>query len=82
MFGLFVRRRCRRIAIDFNEDEPRDVILLLHDIKAQDAWFLDAFARIRQRGRLECLDTLRFDADMDMNNKHGFPIRQSMPKLK
>jgi hypothetical protein len=43
---------------------------LLEAIEASDARFPPAFPRIGRRGQLESLDKLRFDMDVNVNDKH------------
>jgi hypothetical protein len=49
----------------------RRVILLLDDVKARDARFFQACARIGDRRLFESLHPLRLDVNMNVNNEHG-----------
>ena len=59
------------VTIGLNKDEPRRIVLLLNDVEAPNARFLHAFPRVGETGLLKCLNTLRFDVDMDVDNEHG-----------
>ena len=68
MLGFLVRRRGLRSAIDLHQHKARRVILLLHEIKAGDARFLDALSRVGNRGLFEGLDVLRFYVNVNVND--------------
>src|SRR5439155_11834523 len=59
-----------RVAIDFDEHETVRVVRLLDDIKAGNARFLDAVARVLECGLPERLDALRFHMNLDMDDQH------------
>ena len=82
MLCFLVRGRSGGIPINLHQNETRRVVLLLHDIEARDARLLQARAPIGERRLLESFHTLRFDADMNMNNEHGRRIREHTEKLK
>src|SRR2546429_1671697 len=70
MRSLFVCRRRVRVAIDFDEHETVWVVRVLDDIKAGNARFLDAVARVLECGLPERLDALRFHMNLDMDDQH------------
>src|SRR5437899_7864947 len=72
MRSLLMLRRRIGVAIDLDEHKPCRVVLLLDDIEPGDAGFADAVARIFERGLFEGLDAFRFNAHMNMDNKHRF----------
>jgi hypothetical protein len=56
-------------AVGFDEHKARGVVGLLDDIKAGDARFEEALARVFGRGRFERLDTVGFNADANVNDQ-------------
>jgi hypothetical protein len=58
-------------AIGFYENETRGIILLLKHVKARNAGFLDAGARVGERRLLEGLNVIGLQVDMNMDDKHG-----------
>jgi hypothetical protein len=75
MSGFFVCRRSIGRAVSFDEHEPRWVILLLDDIEAGDAGFLEAEPGIFERRLFEFGDGFKFYADMNVNNEHEMTFR-------
>ena len=57
MRGLLVARRRIGVAIDLEQRESRRIVVLLDDVEADDARFLDAVARVLERRRLEGVDS-------------------------
>jgi hypothetical protein len=70
------------IAINLHQHEPRRVILLLQDVEAQDAGFLQTVARVESGRLLERHDALRFDMDLNVNYEHVRRIRENPEKHK
>ena len=68
MFGFLMRVGGTGITIDFHQHEPRRVVLLLQNVKAQDAQFQQAPACVEPRRLFEVLNAFRFDMDMNVNN--------------
>ena len=82
MFRFLVGRRCGRVAIHFNQDESRWVILLLHDVKARDTRLSQALTSVCERGFFEGINRFRFNVDMNMNDEHARRIRETPTNLK
>ena len=75
MLGFLVRRGSIWCAVRFDEHEPRWVILLLDDIEAGDAGFLNTEPGIFERRLFELGNGFRFYADMNVNDEHEFTFR-------
>lgn len=61
-------------AIDFDQDKPRRIILLLEDIEASNAGFLTAMKSIFDGSGSERFNLIRFDMHKNMNNQHCDPL--------
>ena len=60
------------VAVNFDEDETRGLILLLNDVESGDAWFLHALLGVFDCGMAKSLDRSGLHVDMDMNDEHSF----------
>lgn len=69
--GRLVRDGRFDTPVNFNEQEPGRIILLLQQIKGGNAGFLNALLCVGEGGLPEGVDAFRFDVDMDMNNQHA-----------
>lgn len=68
---FFVAGRVVGRAIDLDEDKPGGIVLLLNDVKAGDAWLLDAVAGVFNSGSFEGIDLVGFDVDKNVYDIHA-----------
>lgn len=57
--------------VNLDEHEARRVVLLLDDVEAGDAGFLDAVAGVVERGGLEGCDAISLHVDVDVDDEHA-----------
>ena len=70
MTGFLVSDGGGGVAVYFNQDEARGIVELLDDVEPRDAGLAHTGLRIRERGRFERIDVLRFDVNVYMNDEH------------
>jgi len=63
-----MRFRCRLVAIDLDQNEPGQVVRLLHHIESGDARLLDAVLRIFDRSFDEIFHGFGIHMDVDMDD--------------
>jgi hypothetical protein len=74
MLGRLMRR-CGVIgSITFDEYKAAWIILLFEEIEPKNPWLLIALERIGDGCLSECLDTFRFNMDVDVDEKHQASI--------
>src|SRR5580658_8545452 len=75
--GGAVRCDCIGRAVDLDKHEARSVVLLLHEVEARDAGFLDAGSRIFESCLREFRDLLGFDAYVNVSDEQ----RTTLPSI-
>jgi hypothetical protein len=58
-------------AVGFNQHEPRGILEILDKVKSGDPGLFDRGGRVFNTGGPECLDEIRLDMDMHMDDEHG-----------
>src|SRR5579862_2447790 len=75
MSGLFVRGGSLPRTISLDQHEPGPVVLLLHDVEACDAGFLNTRPGVLDGCPAEVSHGLRLDVHMHVNNEHQTRLR-------